>query len=298
MEKTATVSPADPRPLGLTSFLWHDGNRSHPGAYGDFVITVGIDLSANPKKTGVAVIDWGESSAVLREVRLGANDADLLALIASADKAGIDCPFGWPDLFVSMVADHQAGKPVTISVTREEMRLRQTDIWARRVIQGLVPLSVSTDKLGIAAMRCATLLGALEKSGVAVDRTGAGPVCEVYPGAALAAWGIARQGYKGAKTAHVERRHEMLPVLVDQMPWLDLAGFEEVLVATDDALDALLCAVIARWQIAGWCWPVPRSPEEGAEAAAREGWMSIPRSDIGLRDYPALGERHVEGPHG
>ncbi len=32
---------------------------------------------------------------------VGANDSLIVEAVLSTDKAGIDCPLGWPDLFVS-----------------------------------------------------------------------------------------------------------------------------------------------------------------------------------------------------
>jgi len=35
-----------------------------------------------------------------------ADDSDILTMLASAGKAGIDCPLGWPDAFVAFVSAH------------------------------------------------------------------------------------------------------------------------------------------------------------------------------------------------
>jgi hypothetical protein len=51
------------------------------------------------------------------------------------------------------------------------------------------PVSVSTDRLGVTAMRCAHLLHRWS-NGQHIDRTGPGRFVEVYPAAALVRWGL------------------------------------------------------------------------------------------------------------
>ena len=66
---------------------------------------------------------------------------------------------------------------------------------------------------------------------------------EVYPAAALLLWGLPREGYK----ASGEAREELLATIEAEAPWLEWApGAWEACVASDDALDAVLCALIAR----------------------------------------------------
>jgi predicted nuclease with RNAse H fold len=65
------------------------------------VRVAGVDLSAEPVRTAVAVLEWGESKAVVKDLRVGADDDAVLAALMTADKAGIDAPFGWPDAFAA-----------------------------------------------------------------------------------------------------------------------------------------------------------------------------------------------------
>jgi hypothetical protein len=58
--------------------------------------------------------------------------------------------------------------------------MRLTDLAVREVMR-LTPLSVSADRIGQVAMRCACLLAQLAQQGYAVDRSGGGKVAEVYP---------------------------------------------------------------------------------------------------------------------
>src|SRR5712691_13071857 len=60
----------------------------------------------------------------------------------------------------------------------------------------LTPLSVSADRIGHVAMRCACLLALFAQQGHDVDRGGSGKIVEVYPAASLKAWGLPYRGYK------------------------------------------------------------------------------------------------------
>lgn len=53
------------------------------------MLTVGVDLAAEAARTAVAWIDWDETTAVVRALLVGAADADILAAIMEADKAGV-----------------------------------------------------------------------------------------------------------------------------------------------------------------------------------------------------------------
>ena len=89
-----------------------------------------------------------------------ADDHDLLPQIGKeyVTKVGIDAPFGWPSEFIEAInAYHAAGTWEPLSGDR--LRLRETDR-AVRDETGITPLSVSTDKIAIVAMRCAKLLAA------------------------------------------------------------------------------------------------------------------------------------------
>lgn len=73
------------------------------------MLTVGVDLAAEPAGTAVATIEWSSGAAAVREVVVGAADEVLLDRIGRADKAGIDCPLGWPAAFVEFVRAHHEG---------------------------------------------------------------------------------------------------------------------------------------------------------------------------------------------
>ena len=121
-------------------------------------VTIGIDLAAQARDTGACVVDWGDAAAELCSLALGLDDEALLELMAAHQpmKVAIDAPFGWPAPFVSAISSYAAGEPWSATDTRP-LRLRATDL---NVIEqtGQQPLSVSSDRIAVTAMRCAGLL--------------------------------------------------------------------------------------------------------------------------------------------
>src|SRR6266511_3138463 len=91
--------------------------------------TVGVDLAAEPMGTAVATIDWSAGQASLSGLVVGAEDSTIVDAITQADKAGIDCPLGWPAPFVAFVAAHHCGH-VTVPhdlAGRRRLAYRETD---------------------------------------------------------------------------------------------------------------------------------------------------------------------------
>lgn len=240
--------------------------------------TVGIDLAAEPLKTAVATIDWGERSARVVRLQLGATDNDLVGAVVEADRCGIDAPFGWPDAFVDFVLAHHERRPRReLALSNRAGRLplvrRRTD----RVVHeltGIVPLSVSADLIAHVALRCAGLLARLAVEGVDTDRVD-GAVLEVYPAAALQQWGLPFRGYKGS--ANRERLAQLVASFAGAAPYLDFGGFREACEASDDAFDAVAAAVIARAAAV----EQTRLPDAAdTEVAAREGWIHLPTGPL------------------
>ena len=272
------------------------------------MLTVGVDLAAEAARTAVAWIDWDETTAVVRALLVGAADADILAAIMEADKAGIDCPLGWPDEFVSFVSAHRAGGvDITADVAgrdgRRRLAWRRTDEEVRQRT-GLIPLSVAADRIGHAAMRCAGLLARLAGEGPAADRSGAGVVVEVYPAASLKIWGLPYRGYKQAGPrastgpastgpastgpastgrastgrASTATLGQLVDAVLGAAPWLDLGSHEGVCRRSDHAIDAVIAALAARAAALGLA---TRPAVEQAEAARTEGWIALPTSSLG-----------------
>jgi hypothetical protein len=152
---------------------------------------------------------------------------------------------------------------------RRTLAYRETDRDIHRR-SGRWPLSVSTDRLGLTAMRCAGLLGRIAAAGAIVDRSGAtGIVAEVYPGATLRAWHFDTRNYRTLPAV----RGALLSHLKHEAPWLDLGHQVDLMVRSGDAFDAAVPALTAR-AVALGLYDGP--PPEHKERAMREGWIALP----------------------
>ncbi|GAA4624477.1 DUF429 domain-containing protein [Actinoallomurus vinaceus] len=247
------------------------------------MLALGVDLAAEAANTALAWLEWGPDGCSVREVHCGCDDEMLVDALLSADKAGIDCPFGWPVPFVEFVAAHRSGNVDVPAATRgrdwrRNLALRLTD----RVVHdrtGLTPLSVSADRIGHAAMRCAALLARLARAGSPVDRSGSGVVAEVYPAASLKLWGLPHRGYK--RPGDLAALGRLVDALREAAPWLDLGACDALCRRSHDATDAVIAALTARAAYRG----LTAAPGPGEiEAATSEGWIALPTSPLaGLR---------------
>lgn len=237
------------------------------------MLTAGVDLAAEPKGTALALVDWTSDSARVVDLQLGVTDEPIVKIASQVDKLGIDCALGWPNEFVNFVS--QQSDP-TLSqhnfdggmVWRRSLAYRETDRHVREVT-GRWPLSVSTDRLGLTAMRCAGLLSRLSASGVEIDRSGSGLVTEVYPGASLRLWGFNTSGYRTSE----DLRATLLNSLTAQATWLELGEYEELMISSCDAFDAVIAAIAARASAVGRTLP----PNEDQVSTSRvEGWVALP----------------------
>lgn len=280
------------------------------------MLTVGVDLAKDRATTAVCTIRWDAGGATVDVPVVGADNEVVLAAAMTLDVAAIalDAPFGWPAAMVAAVSSwHPGGR--WAAPTDAAFRLRRTDVAtatrtkavvnARRAageegLQFAMPLSVAADKIAMAAWRCCALLDALAQReaiivtdmlGAAFPPDGRRRVVEAYPAAALAVWGIPREGYKAADTAAVGVRGAILGKIerasaAGSLRWAP--GARERCAATDHALDAFVCALVARAALLGFVDPVP--PEEGISARA-EGWIALPLPDT-LRSLHANVPRH------
>jgi predicted nuclease with RNAse H fold len=241
--------------------------------------TVGVDLSVAEKGTALAAIEWEQESqdrARVGEPSLGLGDEALLELLADAEWVAIDAPFGWPEPMVEAIHSY-ATTDRWPAPPKPEFRYRGTDARVHDHVlaetgEKLWPLSPSTDRISLTAWRLAGLReAAFARSHIRFDRTGADRVLEAYPAAALLLWGLPRERYK----ASAEAREELLRAIEAEAPWLDWEpGAREACVSSDDALDAVLCALLARAAALGLTEPPP--PEQ-LELSRAEGWIHLPR---------------------
>jgi hypothetical protein len=129
---------------------------------------------------------------------------------------------------------------------------------------------VSTDKIGVPAMRAARLLGLVDEN---LDRSGGGRLVEVYPAASLTVWRFNANRYKGRRGA--ETRVRLLEAFrLATRNWVVLSDdCYAACVADDNAFDALIGSLTARAASMGLCSAVPA---DAIDAARSEGWIALP----------------------
>lgn len=240
------------------------------------MITVGVDLGAEPKRTAVAMLEWDADGVRLVELLASADDDEILALALQADKTGIDCPLGWSDEFVAFVNEHHTGNVLATpvdSIARLHLRYRATDLYLIEEKLGR-PLSVSSDLIAVPAMRTAGLLASMTRSGIEVDRAGiTGGVAETYPAAAIRHWNLAAGKYKG--TEHTETLSAMADKLRRGFRGrLDFGEHRAAVRQSDDAFDAVMCALVARATLV--YRGTAQIPQGLTQRARREGWIHVP----------------------
>ncbi len=228
------------------------------------MLTAGIDLAAQPAKTGAVLVDWSSKPPTVVRAWRKVTDEQILALCEEVTRqrgrVGIDCPLGWPRPFVNFVGAHAANRQLpTTELDTQSLRLRATDIAVMQRRPGRPPLSVSTNMLGVTALRAARLLAELRERGMPVDRAGRGTVCEVYPAASRSAWGLTRV--------------RDLTELLSRLPLEVMPPAERAQLDNEHIFDALVAALTARAVAVGATDPPPPGQ---ADLAAEEGWIHVP----------------------
>lgn len=230
------------------------------------MITVGVDLAASPRNTAACEIHWGAGRAVVERVHAAVDDPTFLALLRHlpADgRLGLDCPLGWPMAFVAAVRAHHDHEPWPAHGAgddRGHLLWRATDRCVRTRL-GRWPLSVSTDRIGVTALRAAYLLDAWQAEGGAVDRSGlTGPVVEVYPAVARRVWEL-------GPVRSISELETCLP-----LRFRDPAT-RRACETVEHAFDALAAALVARAAALRRTTP---PPPELRDVAAIEGWIHVP----------------------
>jgi hypothetical protein len=238
------------------------------------MITAGVDLSSQVAHTACCVIDWSGRRGTVTTLSLGVADTDIVQLVGEVEKLGIDVPLGWPIPFAEAVMHHSlTGRwPSDYShADTTALRLRRTDLWAWKQLGFPPPLSVSTDRIALPAMRAAVLFSSLPDL---LPLDGSGVVTEAYPAAALRRWGHPSRGYKGKSNS--EARRTLVQGFLAEAEWLHVNDEQlNHCLSSDDAFDALIAALVARAAALALVEPIP---EEDHVAARREGWIAIPVS--------------------
>jgi predicted nuclease with RNAse H fold len=245
--------------------------------------TLGIDLSADEKKTAAATIEWAEGAAAVTEIVLGLDDAALVKQLQNAECSGIDAPLGWPRAMADAVYRHShSGEWPGLQKTAFRYRCTDRAVVERvkaKTGRPLNPLSVSSNLIAITTWRIAEVRESLfERSGSRFALDGSDDVFEVYPAAALALWGIDRKGYKGTDSAAKDRRSVLVQALEKAAPWLSWNGeTRDLAIETDHSLDAVLASLVTRAANQGLTL---QPTDTQREAALAEGWIHLPQGDL------------------
>ncbi len=165
-----------------------------------------------------------------------------------------------------------------VETSKLDARLRTDARISRLCAGGPIPLSVSSDRIGRAAMRAAGLLSALATPGETMDRSGRARIVEVYPAAALRRWGYESRRYKGGLNA--ETRRTLVDRFLDATsPWLVISNEHRAACAkSDDVFDAVVAALNARAATLPGAVSVP-GPDEISDAIV-EGWIAVPVGEL------------------
>jgi len=228
---------------------------------------LGIDLASRPERTAAVLLDRRGNMLEVRDAREGCTDDILEELSAAAAGVGIDAPLGWPEAFREAVVERTACT-WTLAYQRE-VSYRLTDLRIREQT-GRWPLSVSTDRIALPAMRAMSLM---HRKGL-TDKSGESGWYEVYPAGSLAVWELPSRGYKADNATGRERRALILKGLEKRFGALHPEGLRQRLVATDHLLDALIAGLTAIEAYHGGT-VLPSAAEQ--EQARLEGWIHLPK---------------------
>lgn len=249
--------------------------------------TLGIDLASRAERTAICRVEWIPGGLQV-EFPGGCDDEALVRLLVDSAHAGqwvgIDCPLGWPIDFVATVVAHSAHAPLPAPaelIRRSDHKAlnpllyRMTDEVIWNETKSRPPLSVSANLLGVVALRCARLLGDVEREHhIQLDRSGlTGSIAEVYPAATLRRWRLS--GLASYKRPEAKQARQSIVELLEKALGLELPdAVVDVCVLSHDALDAMIAAFAARAAALGRTI----RPAEGTETerATIEGWIHLP----------------------
>ena len=214
---------------------------------------VGIDCSTDIKKLGIAKGVFSSGELVITEVAIGQpNHVQIISSwLKSSERTliALDAPLGWPQAMGTNLVTHKAG--TVIDVESNTMFRRHTD-WFIKHKLNKQSLDVGSNLIARTALFALKLIESIRKeTGKQIPLawspkfSASCAAIEVYPAATLEARGISSKGYKKStpdKPSPLERRREILGLLDGEF---QVEFDEEMVVANDDNLDAVLCLLAA-----------------------------------------------------
>ncbi len=234
---------------------------------------IGVDLAAQPKNTSLCVLEWKRNPRVV-SIHRPATDDQIINESHGVAAIGIDSPFGWPISFAKFILKKQVSRdflPINPSEANH-LKYRFTDDYVRKHFDSLgknvKPLSVSTDKLGVVALRCVRLCQCL-----AAKYGDEFKIFEIYPAASLASWMTVKGSYKSSTNPSISRENRIYIVEELEKHGVDMSIRKDSFVNSDDDLDALLCALTCAVAFKEKTF---LSPADMSKLTEFEGWIHFP----------------------
>jgi hypothetical protein len=233
---------------------------------------IGVDCSTDPKKLGLCRSATITGGLVVEEVVVGAtHPIDLICswIKDSSSLIALDAPLGWPVELGESLKTHLAGQ--AIPVEGNQLFRRATDRFVKNKL-GKQSLDVGADRIARTALWAVNFVESLsqvirEPIPLVWSASVVNPIAaiEVYPAASLISRDLALRGYK--KTENIEVRAEILAGLESEVR---IKCNHSDIVATDDALDSVVCALAGYDFLNSKCY----EPED-LELAKKEGWIWV-----------------------
>lgn len=234
---------------------------------------IGIDAATKAKNMGLARGRIDAGKLLVDEVGLGSGVQSVSKTIASwihgPTLIAVDAPLGWPAPMGLALAGHSAGQ--ALSVNGNELFARLTDRLVHETARKK-PLDVGADRIARTALAALTLVQEVRDTTrlpIPLSWTPGDAdvgVVEVYPAATLIGRGFPTAGYKKDDADGRNARRRLLDALAREVA----LPHSELLLATDHALDAVLCLVAAMDYVRGDVVPPPAAQ---LEQVRREGWI-------------------------
>lgn len=250
--------------------------------------TIGIDIAGENSPNGLCWITWSASNATILDLQVEkkwaiqriATTVDAWRKTDPDTHFGIDAPFGFPAAFSDAVSAMAVGRPrkqtgSTVWRFTEELILKKF---------GQKALSSITDQItNTVADRCYPLRQSLV-AGNCLDLVGYSTrIFEVYPRIALRFWALSSPkvlpSYRTRGPLGNPARWTILKNLGGIAPWLRIpdSRHRDLLISSDDAVDALVSAIVARVAAQKTHPTAPAGlTQVEMQLVTQEGWIHVP----------------------
>jgi predicted nuclease with RNAse H fold len=231
------------------------------------IALLGIDCSANPKKTGLALGELRGGVVHILRCATGTRDEIPAAIAVSwldeyeESLIALDTPLGWPQKLGFCLSTHRAGLP--IQAEANQLFRRMTDVAIKERL-GKQPLDVGANWIARTAVAALMMLDQIRRyTGRRIPlawvpkETERWRAIEVYPAATRIGHGAPDIGGS----------------LVGLDELIDCTAVSPELAQSEDAVDAAVCSLAAADFLSG-----KAAPPLDKDKALAEGWIWAPMS--------------------